>query len=129
MMITLDELLELKPGTTIYVTAPGRGPRKAWSNVLLQESFQGVIKTQSGHSIGLGSGSYSSPYTRHGEALFLNQAEALKYMEELHKLRFTGKLAELDQMIEQLKLEADEMRDNGPGEPDYKYYKRDGDNR
>lgn len=123
-MITLDELLELKPGTTIYIAAPGRGPKKLWSNVLMQEKFTGVRETLSGHHIEVESGGYSFKYVRDGGALFLDEKEAMTYMEVLHSIRHISKIAEIDREMETLRAMVVEMHDNGPGEPDYKYHKR-----
>lgn len=123
-MITLSELLELKPGTTIYVAAPGRGPKRMWTNALFEEKFTGVRETVSGYHLEMESGGYSLAYVREGGALFLDEKEAMAYMDVLHSMRFISKIAELDREMEALRAKVIKMHDNGPGESDYKYHKR-----
>lgn len=123
-MITLSELLELKPGTIIYVAAPGRGPKRMWTNALLEEKFTGIRETASGYHVQVESGGYSLAYVREGGALFLDEREAVSYMDVLHSMRFISKIAELDREMEKIRAKLVEMHDNGPGESDYKYHKR-----
>jgi len=123
-MITLEQLRELKKGTAIYVAAPGRGPKKLWSNVLCQETFVEVSETRGSPHIMCEKGGYSFLYVREGEALFLDIKDAAEYMREVHIARWTALLAEKGKELDRLREELATMYDNGPGEPDYKFHGR-----
>ena len=123
-MITLDQLVILKAGTTIYVAASGRGPKELWANNLCEETFMELERTRSGYHVITQAGGYSFLSLRNGEALFFTKEDAQDYMKELHEEKWIRKAQKLEKQIWENNEELLRMYYHGPGEPDYVCHER-----